>query len=206
MAKEKKDKKTFNTLIDGAFIVIVGQNALLLSKPILSFCKNNLAILPFLAFLFIGIVNTINIVFIWLSSKENENNYSSKYFVWDVITIVLLFTFTQICLDSFVDFNLTVNIKWILLVFAIVYLIIYIGYIFWNIEEVRINKIIGLERKKIRNLNIYISVYLASLVILLSACIVDILIFLYVSFGISLVIVLFIFIIFCKNFTGKEGK
>ncbi len=204
MPEEKNKKVSFHILIDGAFIVIVGQNALMLSKPILAMFKNNIDTFSFIAFLFIGIINTFNIVYIWLSSKQNENNYSPRYFVWDVITIVLLFMFTQICMDSFSDFKFSVKIENILFVFSLVYFIIYIGYIFWNIEEIKINKIIGIKHKKILFLNIYILLYLISLIIMIPACFINHLIYLYISFIINLIISAFIFFVFCKNFTKKE--
>lgn len=193
-------KAAFGTLVEGAFVVMIGQNALLVSKPFISLFMGNMGIVPFLLLIAIGVINTINIIFVWLSSKENAEQYSAKYFVWDVITLVLLFSLAQICIDAFEDGIFKINIRDVILVFSIVYIIIYFGYVFWNLEEIQLNGIQGKEKRKIYFLNAYIIFYILTLATLLVACLLKIDWFMHTCFLVSLAVVSFIFFIFCKNY------
>ena len=70
-----KNKPAFNysTLIETVFAVVIGQNAIMLSKPILLYLSNLISFRPFISLFSIGVVNLLTLIANWMSSKKTES-------------------------------------------------------------------------------------------------------------------------------------
>ena len=135
---EANKKISYSSLLEAAFVIIIGQNALLASKPVVSFLSNNLGFLDFIIFILIAIINTLNIVANWISSKKTEGYYTAKLFFWDIITLAVFSVFTQIVTDCFIENILLFSIKKVIFIFALSYIIIYLMYAIWNVENYKL--------------------------------------------------------------------
>lgn len=122
----------YSKLVEGAFVFVIGQNAFLMSKPIVSFMANKIGVIELIIFIAIGIINTLNIIANWMSSNKTEDYYTSALFFWDIITLAIFCVFTQVISCSFDNDTLLVGIDKVIFVFSILYVLIYLTFAIWN--------------------------------------------------------------------------
>ena len=144
--------------IEGAFVVVLGQNALMLSKPLTEIGKGE----PFIFFRFviisIALITFFNIAANWLSIRKVD--YTHQHLFWDIITLALFFIFTQLINDIY-EHNTDLGLRYILMITSASYLLLGVLYVVWNNIEIgnlreRTNshlRIDKLETKRLINAN-----------------------------------------------------
>lgn len=128
----KKLELNYSALIETVFAVVIGQNAIMLSKPIIAFGTYNISFIVFVSFLSIGLINLLTITANWLSSKKTESYYNGILFLSDIGTLAIFAVFTQVLTDCFKDEELLFDKSIWLLTFSISYFLIYLTFIIWN--------------------------------------------------------------------------
>ena len=134
-----KEKAKIPEALQGAFIVVLGQNALLLSKPIFEFGKTLELSMISLLIVFISLINLFNIAANWISSYEvgqSEVSYGTSHLFWDILILAIFFVFTQ-GMSDYLKNELIPNISSIAVIIGTLYLILNLLYYFWNIAEIR---------------------------------------------------------------------
>jgi SAM-dependent methyltransferase len=115
----------------------------MLSKPIVAFGTNNIALIEFTAFLSIGVINLLTITANWLSSKKTEMYYNKVFFLSDIGTLAIFAVFTQIIADGFKDEKLLLAKPVWLIVFSVSYSLIYMTFLLWNFAACKIEDSYG---------------------------------------------------------------
>lgn len=169
-----KNKINYTAIIETMFAVIIGQNTLMLSKPVVAFLANNLALNTFLIFVSVGVINTFTLIANWQQSKETENRYNKKLFVWDIFTLAEFAFFTQVLYDSFDGTKLLISDHSVLMIFAASYAVIYTTFMLWN--KVSVKNSSAAERKYINKairLNVGVVISMVALLITLGCNLVN---------------------------------
>ncbi len=140
MAKNKSlkdDKEKVDQIpeaIEGAFIVVLAQNALLLSKPVTEIGQGVHLGFYHVVVIAIALVNFFNVAANWLSVRKV--NYTRGHLFWDIITLAIFFILTQLLTDSY-QANIKSNLPYALVVTSIFYLFMSVVYVIWNKIEIR---------------------------------------------------------------------
>ncbi len=117
--------------LEGAFAVIVAQNALLLSKPITDIaihCKIQFIDILVVSF---ALVNCFIVITNWAACKVFYYS-NAVLFCNDIITLTLMATVTNIISGMFTDTQNIFNEKTFYLLIGIYYILIHTLYIWWN--------------------------------------------------------------------------
>lgn len=168
--------KKMPSAIEGAYVVLLGQNALLFSKPIKSIVTGTTLSGVHIVICLIAIISFFNVAANWVSSLEIDHDpvdYKSSHLFWDIAILGILFSTTQtlieLCGESF-----TISLSNAIIITSVFYTLLCFIYIIWNRIEIRErnnrelkdsnNKIHVLETANITNtINIIISIFLLTL-------------------------------------------
>ncbi len=168
--------KKMPSAIEGAYVVLLGQNALLFSKPIKSIVTGTTLSGVHIIICLIAIISFFNVAANWVSSLEIDHDpvdYKSSHLFWDIAILGILFSTTQTLIEL-CGKNFTISISNAIIVTSVFYTLLCIIYIIWNKIEIRErnnrdlnkpnSKIHILETANITNtINIIISVFLFTL-------------------------------------------
>lgn len=153
--------------IEGAFVVVLAQNALLLSRPITEIGQGVKLNFFQIVIIAVALINFFNIAANWLSVRKA--NYTQGHLFWDIITLATFLMFTQLLTDSY-QTAIEGNLPHALKLTGVCYFLINIVYVVWNKIEIRnisASKIYSQENvntvKTLNNANIgnYISMVFA---------------------------------------------
>jgi len=114
--------------------VVLGQNAIMLSKPTVAFLAGNISFTLFISLFAVACINLLTVTANWLSSRMSEKYYNKTLFLNDIGTLIIFATFTQVLIESYKDENLIIKNRELLFLYAISYLIIYISFVLWNLS------------------------------------------------------------------------
>ena len=121
--------------IEGAFIVILAQNAILFSKPIIEIEQGARLQIFHIIVLAICIVNFFNIAANWLSARKVKK-YTPGHLFWDIITLVIFFLLAELLTDSYTKAN-DESLGHIFIITSIFYLLLGLVYIIWNKIDIK---------------------------------------------------------------------
>lgn len=119
--------------IEGAYIVILAQNVLLISKPLTDIGNGGQLKLFHIIIILIALVNFFNISANWLSVRKVT--YTQSHLFWDILTIAIFFVFAQLLTDISHSFENN-TLPYVLLMTGIFYTLTNIVYIIWNKAEI----------------------------------------------------------------------
>ena len=132
-----------SSAVEGAYVVLLGQNAILFSLPIKSIVEGAALTGCHIVIGLIAIITFFNVAANWVSGMEIDHdpvNYKSSHLFWDIGILGILFlktqTLIQLCGDNFV-----ITFEAALIVTASCYILLCLIYIVWNSIEID-------ERKK----------------------------------------------------------
>ena len=126
--------KEWTSALDGAFAVVLGQNALLLAKIIYDMLVLQPTQDTIITLLF-SLINISAIAVNWVSCKQKAENTSDLSFFLDIITLCLFFCVSYIFSENYIQMS-TLNS---LLIISVFYCIIHFLFIFWNVIMMRSN-------------------------------------------------------------------
>lgn len=130
--------------IEGAFVVLLGQNAILFSLPIKSIVSSTTITGTHVVVALIALVSFFNVAANWVSSIEIDHDpvdYKSSHLFWDIAILGILFSNTQTLIQLCGD-NFLIKLDHALIVTASFYAILCFIYIVWNNIEIN-------ERRKV---------------------------------------------------------
>lgn len=131
--------------LEGAFAVIIAQNALLLSKPIIDIALNSKILFVHILVTSFALVNCFIVITNWAACKIFYYS-NAVLFCNDIITLTLIATVTNIISGMFVDNLLLFNERFFYLLLGIYYILIHTLYIWWNFI---VEKGLNAEEKRI---------------------------------------------------------
>lgn len=118
--------------LEGAFAVIIAQNALLLSSPIINIALFNKVFVSHFLMISFALVNCFIVITNWAACKIFYKS-NAVLFCNDIITLTLIATVTNVVSGMFaVDDKELFNQKFFYLLLGIYYILIHILYIWWN--------------------------------------------------------------------------
>ncbi len=200
--------------IEGAYVVLLGQNAILFSLPIRNIVEGATLRVPHVVIGIIALITFFNVAANWVSGMEIDHDpveYKSSHLFWDIGILGMLFSKTQILIQLCGN-NFVITFKAALIVTASFYIFLCLIYIVWNnieIDERMKRDIISSENKvsvlKTANITNIVNVIIAIFMLLLS-------IFtnnnqaLYVAFALWFVVWLYVMYIFISGNTLFKAK
>lgn len=134
--KQGNNYRQIPDAIEGAYIVLLAQNAFLISKPILEIGRGNQILILQVIIILISLTNFFNIAAGWLSDRLII--YTSTNLFWDIVSLAIFFVLVQSLLDTY-NYNFS-NIYYILTLTSVMYTLISIVNITWNNIEMRNSK------------------------------------------------------------------
>ena len=85
--------------IEGAYIVLLAQNAYLISKPIFELGRSDTEVFFHVTIIAIALINFFNIAAGWLSDRLII--YTSTNLFWDIVSLATFFILVQALLDTY---------------------------------------------------------------------------------------------------------
>ncbi|MFH2065651.1 MAG: hypothetical protein ABIK15_10680 [Pseudomonadota bacterium] len=169
------DKK-LPSAVEGAYVVLLGQNALLFSNPVKSLVKGDPITGVHVVIALIAVITFFNVAANWVSSLEIDHSpvaYKASHLFWDITILGILFTTTQTLIEL-CGKDFSISLKDSIIVTNIFYLTLCAIYIVWNVIEIKDRKHTGSEHSKskipvletanVTNiLNIIISIFLITI-------------------------------------------
>ncbi len=198
-----KNQINYSSIIEAIFAVVIGQNALMLSQPVIAFLAKKISFIIFLVFMLIGIINTLTLIANWQQSKETENRYNKSLFIWDIITLAEFAFLTQILYGSFEGLKLLISERSILIIYSINYIMIYFSFVFWN--QVSIHNSAEEEFQYIKKAIKINYIVIITLLVMLIATFTSLEIIWYISFFFSAFIqIIALFFYYYNNMRGEH--
>jgi|GEM_PF-4951376 len=128
---DNNKKGTLPEALQGAFILVFGYQASVLSQPISDLSLGNFHWFHIL-FIFIILVNLFNVIANWVSAQyigKKEVNYKFNHLFWDLVTLAIFFIFSDVIKGE-------LNINYCAIVIGVQYILLHIVYIVWNNIEI----------------------------------------------------------------------
>lgn len=139
MLPQNKNKISLGAL-EGAYAVVLANYAIVFGKAIKDLIaqSNAFLIVNIIVILFF-IINTTNIIIEWISLKKLGENPGIKVFIEDLLTLVIFFLIAQV-LSELYPLDSTINIYNISLIISVSTILLFVLYLFWNIDFYHILK------------------------------------------------------------------
>lgn len=185
--------------LEGAFAVIVAQNALLLSDPAIDFAKYGRVTVAHLIVMGFALINCFIVITNWAACKIFYKS-NAVLFCNDIITLTLIASVTNVVSEMFAPEDaVAFNQRFFFLLLGAYYVLVHILYIWWN-------QIVGdgasLNEKKVftnQNIQNIISISLAFILIATTLLAKSIL-FPQIIYAISFLFWLYMLISFTRTF------
>lgn len=196
---EKNQTYKIPSSLEGAFAVIVAQNALLLSNPIINIALYNKIFISHFLIISFSLVNCFIVITNWAACKIFYKS-NAVLFCNDIITLTLIATVTNVVSGMFaIDNKELFNQRFFFLLMGVYYILIHILYIWWNYTASYSlsKKERGIFKKQ--NIQNAVSIFLALLLLIIT--IINYNIFLsQIVYSVSILFWLYIYISFVRTF------
>lgn len=196
--QNKKKPYKVPSALEGAFAVVIAQNAVILSRPIIDFAKNNRITAIHYLIISFALVNCFIVITNWVTCKTYYRA-NAALFCNDIITLTVIATIANIISGMFDPDTGYFNERFFFLISAGYYIVVHILFLWWNtIACVNTTKREQAVFRK-QNLQNLVSITLSSILILFSLfeaypflC--------YASYTICVLYWVYILIMFTKTF------
>lgn len=126
--------KGLSSALEGAFAVVLGQNALLLARVLYEILIHQISQDTIIILLFC-IINISAVAANWVSCRQKGNDTTDLSFFLDIITLSVFFGVSYILNDNYI----AMTKEKLLLVISICYILIHFLFILWNVIMIKQN-------------------------------------------------------------------